>query len=443
MAIQPVNLPSSAGIDYSGGDVRHFSLGDAVDVPGLSAPTRALAQRDNLLAEKVNEVVSAVNNREQFVPLPVIRTILPPNETVIVTNYRIPAGFEARVLNAVVNTIPASTNSELDVYYNATTFGGATGSAVITCTPGSEFTGDVSFYPQGEFILALTNTGVVAVEVAASVMLAMRPLGAVGSLLVGNTGETRQVGPPGMTGGVGPIGPPGTSGMGTPGMIWDGPWVNGKPYTPNLVASFTASGTFGSYICRVANTANLGVNDPSVDPVTWNPVAIGSSGSNVTTQFVNVSTSGSIPNYQTGVVYGTLVTGPDWTNLPLNGYYTQTFAANTTYTFISMTETFIQSALPNPGYGSKVGILSAALPVYFTGNGTFTLPKAAYGALLDYSTSQIMALAVVNGTIPYGGTGPVATATVLPTAALDTYVLKNMNSSPLAVTFFFSGAQTG
>ena len=88
MSIKPVSLPAGAGLDYGSGDVRHFGLGDAVNVPGLSNPTRNLAQRDNLLAEKVNEVVAVVNNREQFVPLPVIRTIVAPNDETIITNYK-------------------------------------------------------------------------------------------------------------------------------------------------------------------------------------------------------------------------------------------------------------------------------------------------------------------------------------------------------------------
>ena len=145
MAIKPIDLPAAAGIDYSGGDVRHFAQGDAVNVPGLSNPTRHLAFRDDLIAEKINEVVSVVNNQEQFVPLPVVRTTVPPGEEVVVTNYRIPQGFEARVLNAVVSTVPTTTSAELNIMYSSS-FGGSAGTNIVTVTPGSEFTGDVNFY---------------------------------------------------------------------------------------------------------------------------------------------------------------------------------------------------------------------------------------------------------------------------------------------------------
>ena len=254
MAIKPIDLPAAAGLDYSGGDVRHFAQGDAVNVPGLSNPTRNLAERDNLVADKLNEVVSVVNNQEQFVPLPVIRTTVPPNEEIIVTNYRIPAGFEARVLNAVISASPASTSAELDIYYSDS-YGDTTGTAVVTCTPGSEFTGDVNFYQTGEFIVVLKNTGASTLELSASAMLTMRPLGAEGTLLVGSVIEGPK-GQPGTKGPPGPPGPPGTGGAGSPGMVWRGPWANGVGYVVNDVVSYQYSGTYGSWICRAANTAS-------------------------------------------------------------------------------------------------------------------------------------------------------------------------------------------
>jgi len=158
MAIKPIDLPAAAGIDYSGGDVRHFSQSDAMDVPGMTNPTRNLAERDNLLGNKVNEIVEVVNNQEQFVPLPLVRTNVPPGEEIVVTNYRIPSGFEARVLNAVLSATPTSTSAEVNVYYSES-YGGSAGIAVVTATPGSEFTGDVNFYQVGEFIITLSNTG--------------------------------------------------------------------------------------------------------------------------------------------------------------------------------------------------------------------------------------------------------------------------------------------
>src|SRR5262245_12853464 len=155
MAIKPVSLPTGAGLDLAG-DVRHFAEGDAVDVVGLQNPTRYLAQRDNLLAGKVNEVIQSVNNREQFVPLTLVRTTLAPSEELIPFNYRIPPGFEARVLNAIVAATPASADAELSVQYT-TGFGAAAGENLLTTS--GEFVSGTSFKTAGEFIISLKNKG--------------------------------------------------------------------------------------------------------------------------------------------------------------------------------------------------------------------------------------------------------------------------------------------
>lgn len=439
MAIKPIDLPSAAGVDYSGGDVRHFSQGDAVNVPGLTGPTRNLAERDNKLAEKLNEVVQVVNNQEQFVPLPVIRTIVPANEEIVVVNYRIPAGFEARVLNAVISTTPSSTNAQIDVLYSSG-FGGSAGTSVVTVTPASEFTGDVNFYQTGEFVVSLKNTGAATLEIAASIMLTMRPLGAEGSLLVGSIIE----GPQGQIGPIGPRGlpgPPGTGGAGSPGMNWRSNWVNGASYLKNDVVSYTYSGTYGSWIATVANTASLGVNDPQTDPVTWNPVAygiIGASGTNGSSGGVGpAGPPGGVPNYKQSIVYGTLTTGADWTNIARDGYWTQTYSASTAYA-IPMLEIKIESGTANPGFSRAVTFLGGQFRLDFTGNGTFQLPKAAMGATVDYTTSNVTMTAAVNGTIPGYGSNLV---TCYPVGA-DSYVLKNLDSSAIAVQFTTSGMQT-
>ena len=113
MAIDPVSLPSAAGVNFGEGDVRHFSEGDAVGVPGLSAPTRHLAQRDTLIAEKLNEVIDDVNNKEQIITLPVYRTVLPATTEEIIANFRIAPGYEARVLNAIISSTPVSSEPSL------------------------------------------------------------------------------------------------------------------------------------------------------------------------------------------------------------------------------------------------------------------------------------------------------------------------------------------
>ena len=439
MPIEPINIPAAAGLDYASGDVRHFSQGDALNVPGLSGPSRYLAQRDNLLASKVNELVSAVNSTEQFVPLPVVRTVVPPTQQLVVLNYRIPVGFEARVLNAVVSTAPASTDVQLYVYYDSS-FGGSTGVPVVTVAPGTEFTGSTNFSPAGEFVLVLANNGASTLEVAASVMLTMRPLGSTGALLAGQSVIVGPAGPPGQAGPPGPQGPAGSAGAATAGMNWTGPWTLGASYHVNDVASYSYTGTFGSWISTVAHVANSG-NSPQVDSVTWNPVAVGSTGTTVVVQ--NITTSGSIPNYLTQTVYGTLVTGSDWANYPLNGYYNGVVAANSTVSNIPMFETSVVSAFANAGYGKGSAFLASTVSIYFIGDGTFTLPKQAYGAYTNYSNAYISAIAAVNGSLAFNHSGDGSVSSVLiQKVSTDSYALKNLNSAPVAVTVTFIGAQT-
>jgi len=397
MAIKPIDLPAAAGIDYSGGDVRHFSQGDAVNVPGLRNPTRNLAYRDDLLAQKMNEVVSVVNNQEQFVPLPLIRTTVPPNEEIIVTNYRIPAGFEARVLNAVVSTTPSSIQAELDVYYSSS-FGGTSGTAVVTVTPGSEFTGDVNFYQVGEFIISLKNTGSSTLEIAGSVMLTMRPLGAEGTLLVGSIIEGPQ-GQPGMTGPPGPPGPPGTGGAGSPGMVWQGAWMNGNSYNPNDVVSYNYSGTYGSWICRIANTASLGVNDPQVDPVTWNYVAYGIAAQGSQGP---VGPAGGEPQFADNIVTGYIVTGASYGTSAYSADYTAGVISQPNRAYpIAARETCVFNSTGTAGLCH----LHAAYQSRFSGSIAVILPVTppTGDATVNYNTTYVHLHVMVAGTtVSYG-----------------------------------------
>ena len=250
MAIQAITLPDSAAINYGENDVRHFTEGDAMDVPGLSRPTRHLAQRDVALAQKLNEVVEVVNNKEQFVPLPILRTTMPPNAEEIIQNFRIPTGFECRVLNAVVTSIPASSSAELDIYYQANSYGNSTGTQIISTS--TEYTGGTNFFSSGELIITLKNRGGSTLEMIASVMLTMRPVGATSGFLlasaaVGPVGPPGPAGPPGGSGGAGPTGP-----AGTPGLVWQGDFLPGTTYDDKAVVYYEGS----SFKSKVAG--NLG-----------------------------------------------------------------------------------------------------------------------------------------------------------------------------------------
>jgi len=403
-----------------------------LNVPGMSNPTRNLAQRDNDLAEKLNEVVSVVNNQEQFVPLPVIRTNVPPSDELVVTNYRIPAGFEARVLNAVISATPASTKAELDIYYSPS-YGGSTGTAVVTVTPGSEFTGDVNFYQTGEFILVLKNTGAVTLELAASVMLTMRPLGAEGTLLVGSVVEGPP-GRPGQKGGPGPPGQPGTGGAGSPGMIWRGAWVSGQTYTaPTDVVSFDLYGTLTSSFIAIQTHVASALNQPPSASY-WNTVALGANGS-ITS---NVFTSGSLPTYAAGAIVGTYVPDVDYvsTGVTIDGYDGLETASGTNT--LAYNELYIVS--PTSGSSPKgLAFLNATYRSIFKGGIKFYLPQVAGGAKVNWQTNTVNCIVTNDGTVaPYTMSGT-SVRTLIDTIQLfSVHVDANQ---PLFTTISFNGQQ--
>ena len=469
--IQPISLPAAAGIDYSKGDVRHFAQGDAVDVPSISNPTRELAQRDNLLAAKLNEVVGRVNNTEQYVPLPVVRTIVAPSEEVVVTNYRIPAGFEARVLDVAVGSTPQSSSAQANIYYNSG-FGGSTGTVVVTATPAAEFTGEVNFFQTGEFVISLKNLGSVTLEISASIMLTMRPLGTVGTLLIGTVVEGPQ-GLPGVTGPQGPAGPPGSGGAGTPGMVWTGTWNYLTVYNVNDVAAYTEStGQYSSFICLVANTGQAPEGSAYWDYVVQGG-AQGESGP--------MGVSGSsieVPTYASHTVDGTIIclsnfTGYSNSALLWQSYYqsddpvsSALMTANGTYYF-PVAERFMESSRPNlpPPAGQinfrGMGFLNSSFGMTFTGNFLVSLPTTVSGARTNYTNDSISCVASAQGSVYSWSTVAVNTSTgttlgttnatavvasplsavaILPLNGTD-YYITNTGQSPICVDFHLFGAE--
>ena len=256
-------MPDAAAINYGENDVRHFTEGDAMDVAGMSRSTRQLAQRDVALAKTLNLVVQSVNNKEQFIPLPIVRTTLPPNSEEIVANYRIPPGFEARVLNAIITSVPASSSAELDVYY-AVGYGNSTGTGLVSTS--TEFTAGTAFYAEGEFIITLKNRGGATLEQIGSVMLTMRPITERQGVLIPSVpptiiGPPGQQGPIGPGGGAGPVGP-----TGSPGLIWQSTWSNVTTYDDKAVVFWQGSSW------KSKHTSNTG-NQPDASPSDWEFVA--------------------------------------------------------------------------------------------------------------------------------------------------------------------------
>lgn len=452
MAIQPVNLPTAAGIDYGRGDVRHFSPGDAMDVPSVQNPTRHLAERDNMLAEKVNEVITTVNNQEQFVPVPVVRTLLTPNEEVTVYNYRIPSGFECRVMNAAVSATPVSQDIELKVYY-AQGFGGVTGSEVVVTA--SEFTGGIQFYNNGEFIVALKNKSAVSLELSASLLLSLRVLGAEGSLLVASVVQGER-GTPGPTGPPGPQGIPGSGGEGSPGMVWKGPYSALTTYVDKEVVSYPLYGSLvSSFIARTTVPAATITPEDSYlsgDGV-WEVVAIGAAGPQGDQG--DPGTSGGMPVYYNATTTGTLTTGEDWlagTAAYASYYSTGILQASRKYSI-----TFQQPAMLNTPT-SGLSFLMASHRFCATGHGTIYLPQKAFDlALCNYTTSNTHISFVSHGTIPvylsanmadinHAGTlfdsyGTAPTVIVNDISQGTGWAFQILNPTPVCVSYTIFGAQ--
>ena len=238
--IEPLSLPDGAGLDYGDGDVRHFAVGDAVNVTGISNPTRHLARRDSLIAAKVNELIEQLNNREQLVSLPVVRTVLPATISHVVVNHRVPPGYEARVVSAAISTQPAG-NGKLEIFHSDG-YGNSSGTALVTTL--SEFPSSVDapvgtdYRTDGELGVVVTNQGSVPAEIVASVILAMRPIGITSTPL-----------------GAGLIAPKGNKGdPGPPGLNWRGHWLGGgTSYAKNDGVYSSTSGN--SYICKVPTSS--------------------------------------------------------------------------------------------------------------------------------------------------------------------------------------------
>jgi hypothetical protein len=179
--ITPLILPKAAGIDYGNGDVRHLTATDANSAATISYATRNLAERDNILAQAINSIISEVNNKEQIIDLQVPRISLAASQSIVVLNYRIPSGFEARVLNAVVSSTPNNL-VRLEVLWSSV-YGATTGTSITSTL--SEVSGQTVFYGEGEFIVKLTNIGTATAAVCGDVQITMRPVAEVqGSLLV-------------------------------------------------------------------------------------------------------------------------------------------------------------------------------------------------------------------------------------------------------------------
>jgi hypothetical protein len=365
MAIDPLNMPKAAGVDYSSGDVKHLAPGDELSSVSVGQSTRNLAERDNLLTEKVNQIVEVVNNKEQFVNLPTMKIILPPLTEEIITNYRIPSGFEARVLNAIVSSEPASI-VKLEIFFNEG-FGGSSGESLVSTL--DEFTGETKFHGSGELIIKLTNIGSASAEAVASIVLTMRPTSEpFGSLIgAGTQGEQGDPGPKGDKGdkgGTGGVGP-----QGSPGMTWRGEHSLLTPYSINDGVSFALVDLTSAYIATAPNTGTL----PNTVGGPWDLMASGVRGPSGDT---------FAPEFVSRTIPGTLVTTGDYTP----GVATGSYLSVGTGTFPML----FNEVIMRGGSVIPVGIATAfhSRMMSFRGTATVVMPSIADGGAIDYDSDD-------------------------------------------------------
>jgi hypothetical protein len=213
--VQPLTLPDGAGVEYANGDVLHPLPDAPLDWATISYATRNLAYRDSLLATKLNETIAVVNNRETPINMPAVSTVLGPGQDIVVANLRIPAGFEARVLNLAVASLPTTQGCLAEVLWNAT-YGSNDGQSIASTF--GEVGAGTSFYGTGELVLRIANGGTQVITASASALFSLRPVadqdGAVfGPGVQGEKGDTGEKGDAGDRGDAGPPGPPGAAGL--------------------------------------------------------------------------------------------------------------------------------------------------------------------------------------------------------------------------------------
>lgn len=266
--IQPISIPQSAAQNFAGGDVKHVSsIADAIEGDALSNPTRQLAYRDVLLAEKVNELVEVVNNKDQFINLPLPVTTLPGGASQIISNYRIPPGFEARILNAKIASSPAGA-VQLTIGYNDNQYG-LTTFATQPATTFDEFTAGTAFYGTGEFVIQLLNISGKTATATASVILTMRPVAAQKGGIIG-PGAVGPRGDKGDKGDKGDQGNPGLPGPAGPiGMTWRGSWSAVTGYATRDEVQYGGS----TWFARSPNTNVPPPATPQDVSVVWDLVA--------------------------------------------------------------------------------------------------------------------------------------------------------------------------
>jgi hypothetical protein len=360
--ITPLNLPDAAGYNFMGGDVMHQAPTAPIDWANLSYCSRTLAARDNIIAAKVEQLISQVNNQEQLVPINVPSTYLAPGDVETCIAVRIPAGFQGRVLNSAVNASPLVGTTLLQVLYNPA-FGATTGQ--VASSTYSENATATSFYSTGEFAIVLSNAGTVPVTAFASVLITMEPVvdqpgSLIGPGVPGPQGLPGPSGANGTNGGPGPMGP-----TGAPGMVWLGQWSNVATYIPTNVVWYNW-GVLGvaAYYCIVANSNQVPPVPASAPSAFWDLLAY---------------TPPSAQPIQISPTFTWVGAGSVGTTF---GYYQAPFAG-----FITGASASVQSpAVGNIGSGCQIDLLYSNIPFSGSAIRTFNTVYLERGSFFSGTT---------------------------------------------------------
>lgn len=155
-------------------DVRHIGPEDGLASVAITNVTKALAENDSAIVDKVNELVAAIQDGEQLVTVPVARVLLPGLASAPLVNFRIPTGYQARVFNAAVSSVPV--NKGVISVHHSPTFGstGSSEGSTLAVETGTEFTAGSDFFVGGEFVISIENQNDKSVSAIGSVLVGLK-----------------------------------------------------------------------------------------------------------------------------------------------------------------------------------------------------------------------------------------------------------------------------
>lgn len=161
---QPLTAPS----------VQHLSNDQVMDATSISAVTQQLESIDSDIIGSVNSLITELKSTPQVVSVVIPPTSLAAGNIALLGNFRIPVGYTATVLNAIIAATPSQVVS-LAVIASAGTYGtNGTGQGSITLVNTiSEYSANGQFVPAGELIFKATSSATVRVTVSVSVLISL------------------------------------------------------------------------------------------------------------------------------------------------------------------------------------------------------------------------------------------------------------------------------